>query len=50
MLTAEGGLACVTGADPSAERPLGTVTGLGDEVLVGMGAIVLDGAVIGERD
>lgn len=36
VLTAQGGLACVTGADPSAERPLGTVTGLGDEVLVGI--------------
>ncbi len=36
VLTAQGSLACVPGDDPSAERPLGAVTGLEGEVLVGI--------------
>lgn len=36
VLTAQASLACVPGDDPSAERPLGAVTGLEGEVLVGI--------------
>lgn len=36
VLTAQGSLACVGASDPAAERGLGTVTGLEDEVLVGI--------------